>query len=287
MVGPPWPPRSHGHAAGTVRGDGPPGGPLPSTLAGNEPDEQRRHLLPPGRSRNRARRPPAGGASKPTSQRSPSASPGPARLWSGRAAIDPDAGVDLRVVEAITDRSGRSQEPGHHDCRQAVEVARQAPHRTNRAGLAALPAEEAPDHHRHQAWPNARNHDIMPSRAMAPEAERPLDASRRDAVGAEGRARSVNRWSGREERVTRHEPRVPANGTGRGQSLVARAPPPCPTSGSRGLPRLHRCAHLRHGRAATASRAGRARGMGAGPGFGCGATRRTKWKWSRPKRKCG
>ena len=228
--------RSHRRAAGCVRGDGPPGGPLPSPIAGDEPDEQRRGLLPPCGARQGARRPPARGATQPASERSPPAPARVSRLLAVRAAVHADAGVDRLIVQAVSDRSGRGQEPGRKDRRQRVEMTRQAAIGADRAGLVASSAQEPSHPHRREARCVFPDDDLVGPAAVAPEVEGASDAGRHAAVGAEGWGHRVDRWKGGGVGSRDHAPSGPTTGTGRGRSLVALAPPPFPHAGGRRLP---------------------------------------------------
>lgn len=199
MVGRFRAPRSHRRAAGGVRGQGPPDGPVPSPIPGEKAEQQTGCPLSPADPHQRARRPPSRRGGQPATERAPSALPRVARLLRRHAAVHAHEGVDRRVVEPVAERLVHGVEPRQHDRRQRVAVPGEHLRRRHRARRPAAHAEEPPnpglDDH---GTIGARQHDIAPANIVGPQVECPRFARDHLAARAGRRAGDVDGW--KEER---------------------------------------------------------------------------------------
>ena len=276
MVGRFRAPRSHRRAAGDVRGQGPPDGPVPSPIPGEKAEQQTGCPPSPADPRQRARRPPSRRGGQPATEGPPSAPPRVARLLRRHAAVHAHEGVDRRVVEPVAERLVHGVEPREDDRRQRVEVPGQHLRRRHRARRFAGDAQEParPGLDDGSAVGAGQDH-APPTNVVGPEVERPGFARDHPAVRAERRAGDVDGWKEERREGRGHGSRNLEPGflgAGRDRTLVASGPAPLPggkesrdrpTTPERAGP-----ARVRSGE----SRARRARGTARGPHLGCAST---------------
>lgn len=228
--------RSHGRAAGCVRGQSPPDGSVASAIARDEPSDQRCCPLTPVGPDDRPGRPPRRDRGGPARQRAPAGCTGAVGIRPWNAAVHAHEGVDRLVVLAFADRPRGGEEPSDDDGRERVPVARQDLIRPDRPARAASAAKEAPspgdDDHR------TRGDDRTPSLTVPDDVPRAGKASDRATTGTRRRSYSVDvrekklcRWRTGRDLDRFHVPKAkpPARG---GNAAANEVPPRFPSCGS-------------------------------------------------------